>query len=216
MLAALPTLVQPAQAALVFREVNVTLDADADSFVPYDLDIDLDGTVDFTFTAVFVPDPFVTVGFDVVDFPFSSNNGIVVDALTIDGFPTASLLAPGDIVSAANDFSSASFDQGNLFFFISGEAPTGNFEGRTGFLGLRFDRSGGTVFGFAQVTVNALDAPDNPLGLTIGTVGFNDVAGQPIQITAVPEPGSLMLLGIGALGALTAARKRSGLLRAGD
>ena len=63
------------------------------------------------------------------------------------------------------------------------------------------------MFGFAEVTVNDLNAPDNPLGLTIGTVGFNDVPGQPVEISAVPEPSSLLLFGIGWLGFLSAFRK---------
>ncbi len=207
--AALPTLSAPAQAALITRDVSVTLDADVNSFAPFDLDVDLDGTIDFTFTAVFAPDPVLTVGFDVVDFPFASNNGVVIEPPSNNGFPTASLLGAGDTVSDADAFSLASFDQGNLFFFISGEAPSGNFAGRTGFLGLRFDRSGGSVFGFAQITVNDLNAPINPLGLTIGTVGFDDVPGQAVQITAVPEPTSLILLGFGAIGLLSTARRRT-------
>ncbi len=195
---------QPAKAALVIRNVNVTLDAAIpDSF---DLDVDLDGTIDFTFTAAFVPDPFLSVGFDVVDFPFASNNGVVIDAPTGDGFPTASLLGLGGTVSGSNDFSSASFDQGNLFFFTSFDPPSGNFGGRTGFVGLRFDGPGGILFGFAEVTVNALDAPANPLDLTIGRVGFNDVPGQAAQIGAVPEPATLMVFGVAALGLLAASR----------
>ena len=197
---------QPALAALITRNVNVTLNAA--NIESYDLDVDLNGTTDFTFTAALVLDPALSVGFDVVDFPFSSNNGVVIDSPTINGFPTASRLQAGATISAANAFALASFDQGNLFFFTTFDPPSGNFGGQTGYLGLRFDRLNETVFGFAEVTVNALEAPLNPLGLTIGTVGFNDIPGQPVQISLVSEPTSMALFGISMLGFLGALRRR--------
>ena len=197
---------QIASAALITRNVNVTLNAG--NIESFDLDVDLNGTVDFTFNAGLVLDPVVSVGFDTVDFPFGSNNGVVIDSATSDGFPTASRLAPGATISSANIFSSASFDQGNLFFFTSFDPPSGNFGGQTGFLGLRFDRAGGPVFGFAQITVNELAASVNPLGLTIGVVGFENVAGQAVRISVVPEPASLALLSACGLGLLVACRRR--------
>lgn len=197
---------RPAHAGFFTRTVNVTLDAG--NLESYDLDVDLNGTTDFTFTAAFVPDPFLSVGFDVIDFPFGGNNGVVIDAPTGDGFPTVSRLGAGGTVSAANAFSSASFDQGNLFFFTTFDPPSGNFLGRTGFVGLRFDRAGGTVFGFAQVTVNGLDATGNPLGLTIGTVGYSDVPGQAVRIPAVPVPATLPLFAAGGAALLGVRRWR--------
>jgi hypothetical protein len=147
------------------------------------------------------------VGFDVMDFPFGGNNGVVIDMPTFDGFPTASRLAIGDTVSGANTFSLASFDQGNLFFFTTLDPPSGNFGGQHGFLGLRFDRGGGTVFGFAEVTVNDRNAPVNPLGLTIGTVGYDDVPGRAVLITAVPEPWSVVAILLGLCGFAPAMRR---------
>jgi hypothetical protein len=194
---------QPAQASLITRSVNVTLNAA--NVEMFDLDVNLDGATDFRFTAAFVPDPDFSVGFVVVDFPFASGNGVVVDSATGNGFPTASRLQVGNTVSAAQTFSGPN-DQGNLFFFTPFDLPSGDFEGQTGFLGLRFDVAGGTLYGFAEVTVNSLNAPDNPLGLTIGTVGFSDTPGQPAQIAVVSEPGSLALVGIGVLGLLVRVR----------
>lgn len=205
-LAALAMFAAPqAHAALITRNVGVTLSAAA--LESYDLDVDLDGSIDFTFTAAFVPDPALTVGFDVVDFPFTSGNGVVIDAFTGDGFPTASRLRAGDTVSAADLFASASFDQGNLFFFIQDDTRSGNFDGRSGFIGLRFDGAGGTLFGFAQVSVNALEDPVAPFDLTIGLVGYVDVAGDAATIPAVPAPGTLALV-VGGLVMLAGARRR--------
>ena len=205
-MAFLSALSLPAKSALIERNVNVTLNAR--NIESYNLDVDLNGTTDFTFTAALVLDPVVSVGFDVVDFPFGGNNGVVIDMATSDGFPTVSRLAVGNLISAANIFSNGSFEQGNLFFFTSFDPPSGNFEGNTGFLGLRFDGTGGPLFGFAEITVDSLNTVNNPLGLSIGRVGYNNVPGQSVQIAAaVPEPGTLPAV-LGGLGLLAAFRRR--------
>jgi len=179
--------------------VNVTLSAaNIDS---YDLDLDLNGSTDFTFTAAFVPGPFLSVGFDTLDFAFGSNNAAVIDR-SGDRFPTVSRLKLGDTISGGSTFSGPN-DQGNLFFFISTDVlpTTGNFGGQTGFVGLRFDTTGGIKYGYAQVSVKDLGDPNSPLDLTIGTVAFDDVVGQTVlagqAAVAVPEPASMAILGIG-------------------
>ena len=194
------------QAALITRNVNVTLTAA--NLESFNLDLDQNGSTDFTFNASLVPDPTLTVGFDVVNFPFASNNGLVIDSFVGTGFPPASLLTEGNIVSPSQLYARAAFDQGNLYFNDSLDPATGNFLNRSGFIGLRFDRPDGIAYGFAQVTVNDLNAAVNPLGLSIGVVGYNDVAGQSIQITGIPEPTSLTLLGSGILIAALRSRRR--------
>lgn len=146
----------------------------------------------------------------MVDFPFASGNGVAIDFPVGNGFPAVSRLQVGNTVSGANAFSGPN-DQGNLFFFTPFDLPSGNYEGQTGYLGLRFDTVNGTQYGFAEVTVNSLNALDNPLGLTIGTVGFNDIPDQPVQIAVVPEPAGPALFGIGALGFLMRARRKSAI-----
>jgi hypothetical protein len=180
-----------AQAALVTHSVNVTLNAT--NVEAYDLDLDQNGTTDFTFTAAFVDVGIGIVGFDTIDVPFASINGVVIDSSPGSGFPTASLLGPGAPVSAASLFSLSSNDQSNLFFVTPFDPPSGNFEGKTGFVGLKFDRGGQTHFGFAEITVNALASATNPLGLTIRLVGYNDVADEGTVTSQTPEPGTLTL-----------------------
>lgn len=201
------------RAGVVLRSVNVTLDAS--QIQSFGLDLDQNGTVDFTLSSAFVPDPLLPVGFNVVDFPFGSNNGAVIDGPTGDGFPTLSRLQIGDVVSAASLFTLPSIDQGNLTFFSAFDPPSGNFEEKTGFVGLRFDRPNGTTFGFAEITVNSSRAAINPLGLTIGLVGYNDIAGAAVTVSAVPEPSSLSMMGVGLGGLLFAFRRKfRGLRRA--
>lgn len=206
-LAALLGSVETAQAGIVTRNLGVTLvAANVESF---DLDVDLDGTIDFTFTAAFVADPIVSAGFDVVDFPFASANGVVIDAVSGDGFPAASRLAVGDTISETSLFSFAAFDQGNLFFFTSFDPPSGNFGGAQGVIGLRFESAGGTRFGFAEVAVNALDAAVDPLNLTILRVGYEDAPGAAISIADVPTPSSLALFAVGAIALGAGLRRQS-------
>lgn len=193
-LAAIPI----ASAALVTRQVNHTLTATPDS--PnniYDLDIDLNGVKDFKFTTIIgVPEDPTFASFSVVDHPFGSSNAYVIDALTSDGFPTIRLLKPGASIGPTSFFSGPN-DQGNLFFIAFPDAATGNFQNQTGYIGLRFTRGADTLYGFAQITVNDLLAPQNPLALTIGTVGYESVAGQAVQTPAVPLPAAATLGGAG-------------------
>jgi len=188
------------QAGMVSREVNVALIAA--KFDSYDLDLDLNGSTDFTFTAAYAPDPLLAAGFDTVNFRFGSNNAVVIDSIAGDGFPAVSRLGLGNTISAASTFSGPN-DQGNLYFYISTDVPplTGNFGGQTGFIGLRFDTSGGINYGYALISVNDLGNPNSPFDLTIRSVGYNDIVGQ--VAIAIPEPGSLFILGIG--GCLVAA-----------
>jgi hypothetical protein len=204
-------LTQSALATLVTRSVNHTLTAIPDgSNNSFDLDVDLDGTTDFTFTTIIgIPDMPSFASFAVIEAPFATSNGAIIDAFTGDGFPTVSRLSLGDRVSSSNRFFSASFDQGNLFFITSFDPPSGNFDNQSGFIGLRFEKNSEIFFGFAQVTVNDLFAVQDPLAVTIKTVGFESVAGEPVQIATVPEPSLATPLGIATvLGLITLRRRR--------
>jgi hypothetical protein len=194
-----------ARAALVSRYLGVTLSAaNIDS---YDLDVDQNGTNDFTFQAAYVPDPTLTVGFDQIKFLFGSNNAVVIDTQTNDGFPPTSLLVPGDTVTPTSLFSGPN-DTADLFSYDTIDPQTGNFNGQSGFVGFRFDGAGGEHYGYVQVSVKSLNDPNDPLDMTLGTLVYNDVAGQGVQVTAVPEPGSLLVLAGMGIGISTLSRRR--------
>ena len=195
-------------AAPVSRNINVTLDAQ--NFDSFALDVDQNGTTDFTISAYLALDPLLSIGANVVDFPFASRNGVVIDAPTNDGFPSATRLSLGTLISSSQDYSISSFDQANLFFFTSFDPTSGNFGGLSGFLGLVFESDVGLRYGYAQITVNSLDDPVNPLNLTVGSVGYESLAGASIRAGAVPAPGTLFLM---SLGLLAFARLRFGKSR---
>lgn len=79
-----------AQAAVVTRVINQVITAIPDGPNQiYDLDVNQDGTTDFTFRSIIglVSDPSFASFADIVP-PFASINGVVIDAFTGNGFPT--------------------------------------------------------------------------------------------------------------------------------
>ena len=192
------------QGALITRSLaNTTLNAKNSG--EFALDVDLDGKVDFNFQALFTNDPAILLGFAQTKFPFGSSNGVVISALSNDGFPSASLLVTGNLVGPSSLFSN-SIDTANLYSSDPFIGASGNFGGSRGALGLRFE-SGGTIkYGFADISVNNINS-SSPFDVTLNSVSFESVGGQ-AAIVAVPEPSSTLLVGIVLLLSLRKLRHR--------
>lgn len=85
------------------------------------------------------------------------------------------------------------------------------FVDTSGIAGFRFDIGNGTQFGWVRVTATG-DAPVN--SFVIEEYAFGD-AGEAIvagQITAVPEPTSLDLLALGAIGVMASRRRKKNVV----
>lgn len=200
-----------ARGELVLYQLNKKLTATPDGpNQQFDLDVDNNGVGDFLFTTIIADlDERTLASFTDVKFRFGTSNSVVIDALGAGGFPAVTRATVGDSVGPESLFAGPN-DSGNLFFVTSLDPPSGNFEGQTGFAGLRFEGAGGTHYGYAQLTLNTLQATTDPLSLTIGLVGYESVPGQGVTIV-VPEPAGLTMCGLGLailLWGRNAARKR--------
>ena len=188
-----------APAAITTQTVNHQITAVPDGPNQFfDLDVDQNGTTDFTFRAIIgLPDEPSFASFADIQPQFGTLNGVVIDAFTGDGFPTVSRLQVGDVVSAAGLYSGNN-DLGNLSSQFFPDAPTGNFQNMAGYIGFQFENLGNTFYGFAQISVNDLLGPQDPLAVFIGTVSYEDTAGKSITVSAVPEPATAILLALGS------------------
>lgn len=136
-------------------------------------------------------------------FGASVSQGVVGFVAGAGSFNYAANLSYGqDIGAAAASIGNVAF---GTMIFASGF--TYSQFGTTGeaFVGFQFDVGAGTQFGWARVNMDS-GVPENTF--TVMDFAFAD-AGESIFAGQVPEPGSLGLLALGALG-LTSWRKRRG------
>jgi hypothetical protein len=77
-----------------------------------------------------------------------------------------------------------------------------------GFLGFQFTNSMGTFFGYLELQITRASAVNDP-GFQFFAAAYDDTPGTPIIAGAIPEPGTLSMLVLGAAGLLAACKRRS-------
>jgi len=178
-------------------------------------DVDGDGTVDFALINIF--SIFSTSTTTSFFFDFDDRNGGRLVAPAGAALRGISLLPADEIIGAGLDsayqFHAAAQTSNSIAYMaygtsinIGSDAAAGGWSlGDTGFFGFRFtNTSGGTHFGWGELTINA-DAS----GFSVNRAYYNDVAGESIAVGAIPEPSSVALLALGAAGLATWRRRKS-------
>jgi hypothetical protein len=161
------------------------------------LNVSLDGTItDFTLAVNTNPQASV------------SGPGTTSFVVDIDG-PEA--LTLGTLINGSSVLGST----GNLFS-ISGPTKSGNWQSTDtpvqAYLGVAFDISGSTHYGWAQLTVDANFGFPSNASITLIDYAYESQAGVGIEAgataSAVPEPSTLGLFALGAAGVMALRRKR--------
>jgi len=123
-----------------------------------------------------------------------------------------SSLTLGTLISAAN----ATGPGGDLSRHFAGSpfpTKTGNWDysGSPAYLGLAFDISGSTHYGWAQLAVNISNSTPQSSSVTLIDYAYQDQAGIGINAGAttetVPEPSTLALFALGAAGVIALRRR---------
>ena len=170
------------------------------------LDVTLDGSLtDFTLTAQIGDGMLAGVSVSGPGTTSFVANGVGPQALTL-----------GTLISAAN----ATGPGGNLVRSVAG-APfpvkVGNWSAdeSPAYLGLAFDISGSTHYGWAQLSIDVDGGGFGPppyAKVTVIDYAYEDQAGVGINAgqtaAAVPEPSTLALFAMGAAGVMALRRKR--------
>ena len=181
-----------AEAAEIILPVDVLLGT-------YNLDVDADGTAEYTFTRTGSTTPVVDISNNVNTY---SNQvaGFVVPPGDPKPGTYASLLHPGELIDDSLSY------VGGSSVILSGNTvgnTFGEFYGHSGFAALRFSLPGeaGVHFGFAELH-------DTSGNLTVVRVGYETEQDTGIVTPGlVPEPGTLALLAAGAAGLLALRRR---------
>ena len=173
------------------------------------LDFNEDGQIDFIITHS--GGSFSGNGYSI-RFSGASARGVNNNNRFVGGGFSFNILNEGDVIENNNDFIRRGLFASQYYYNGSPSGYPGKFGGaQKAFFGVKFsDTNGNTLFGWGRVSV-----PDDNSKITFHDVGFNDVPGAAIQAgegipsssTPIPEPGTLGMLALGAVG-VVAWRKR--------
>jgi hypothetical protein len=169
----------------------------------FDWDVDNDGTFDFRL----VNEATTCAWFD------NLNGGrlVVPEDAGADGILklNAGFLVRNTMTGAKFWAGAQAYNTITAYGGIGGDAGQGGWAvGNTGYFGFKFTNASGTHYGWGEMSITG--APVGQ-GFTVNTAYYESTVNQQIaagDTGAVPEPGSIGLLALGALGVL-ARRKRT-------
>ena len=182
-------LAQPAQADIIVNKNPISIGPN--TTVP----LQIDGVTEFTFIAVSFVGGTGTNYHRLGELYVRPGMGHVLS----HGSFFASRLAKGAVIGSGGRFSQV----GALMAYICNSfkgycnVPLGQWPSQSGYLGFEFLSNGQTHFGWAHMTVACCASG------TISEFAYDTVANQSIeagQTSATPEPATLGLLALGALG----------------
>ncbi len=190
---------------------------------PYNLDLTGNGTTDYSFTYTtqqsLYPSP-------IGPYPYTSGQQLSID--TIPGSVTNSVvssdgmnadyLTAGTLIGPSSPFASgAGLNIQRDYKNPSPSQPNvGNFDGKDGYVGFQFyiGDSATPNYGWAQLDLTNFPLAGDPQSAILVDWAYETTPGLSI-LTAVPEPASLGLLALGAVGVGAYVRSRRKAVAAG-
>src|SRR5262245_33952118 len=183
---------------------------------PINYNLNGDGIFDFTFSfrnpQSVLPGPGVVWQANFDPAPTSAVDGYVGPFVTYATYAHA--LAAGTAIGAGNPWQTPASGQVVMGSrYISGGTinPYGGFANAAntpvhGFLGVRFTTAAGIRYGWIEAEVRPATSAASTGGIFFFRAAYEDIGG-PINAGQVPEPGTIGMLALGAVGILGRRRK---------
>ena len=183
---------------IVYQTVNWDIDENANE--SRDIDMDSDGILDFHFMH------YAESIYDWGNFLSSYNQSSIL--LDYD-FMSIAALPAGELINASIPINQTwDSENGGAFNWWDGDEARGNFYDPVAYAGVRFENESGTHYGWIRFE----NPTGSPVGGSITGYAYETIPDQGIIAGAIPEPGTVGLLSVGALGIFLVRKRRCAAL----